>query len=78
MCCALLAQKLLSDWVGDQINYEDGDVEKRIWSDEEADAAAPFEPSIQNIIQQTDARELSMEGTYAPLISHSYYHSFRL
>lgn len=56
------AQKLLNDWVGDQMNYEDGDVERKIWSDEELEDTAHFEPSIQNIIQQTDAGALSMEG----------------
>lgn len=66
VCCIyFVAQQLLNDWVQGQLHVaNDHSIEDAIWSDEEnTNGHNNFEPSIQNIIQQTDAGALSMEGT---------------
>ncbi|XP_067932465.1 coiled-coil domain-containing protein 191-like [Watersipora subatra] len=56
------AQELLNDWVHGNLHaVDDHSVEAAIWVDDEDINSSNFEPSIQNIIQQTDAGALSME-----------------
>ena len=64
----LVAQELLNDWVQGQLHtLDDHTTEAAIWSDDEDINHSNFEPSIQSIIQQTDAGALSMEGKHIPV-----------
>ena len=55
----IVAQELLSDWVKEGL-YNETETEAKIWSDDEESVI--HEPSIQKIIQESDASVLSMEG----------------